>query len=89
MTGSWRKLHNEEHHNLYSSTNSIKMIKSSRMKLAGHEACMGKMRNVYKILVGKSEGKKQFGRWESNIKLDLQKIDREGVEWIHLAQAQA
>jgi hypothetical protein len=56
MTGDWRKLHNEELHNLYSSPNIIRMIKSRRMKWAGHVARMGETRNAYRILVGKPEG---------------------------------
>jgi hypothetical protein len=51
VTGGWRKLHNEELHNLYSSPNSIRMIKSRRMRWLGHVACMEEMRNAYRILV--------------------------------------
>jgi hypothetical protein len=60
-TGDWRKLHNEELHNVYSSPNIIRMIKSSRMRWAGHLASKGK-RNAYTVLVGKPEGKKPVGR---------------------------
>jgi hypothetical protein len=74
-TGGWRKLHNEELHNLYSSTNMIRIIKSRRMKCAGHVACMRELRNTYKILVGEPEGKRPLGRpmhrWEDNIKIGL------------------
>jgi hypothetical protein len=56
VTGDWRKLHNE-HHNLYSLPNMIRMIKSRRMRWAGHVASMGEKRNAYRILVGKPEGK--------------------------------
>jgi hypothetical protein len=59
--GSWRRLHNEELHNSYVSQNIIRVIKSKRMRLAGRIARMGKMRNAYRILVGKSERKKPFG----------------------------
>jgi hypothetical protein len=58
VTGGWRKLHNEELHNLYSSPNIIRMIKSKRMRWAGHVARMGETRNVYRILVGKPEGER-------------------------------
>jgi hypothetical protein len=73
VTGDWRKLHKEELHNLYSSPN--RMIKSRRMRWAGHVARMGEKRNAYRILVGKPEGKRQLGRpkrrWVDNIKIDL------------------
>jgi hypothetical protein len=55
VTGDWRKLHNEEHHNLYSSPEVIRMIKLKRMRWAGHVARMGETRNAYRILVGKPE----------------------------------
>jgi hypothetical protein len=58
VTGGWRKLHNEELHNLYSSPSIIKIIKPRKMRLAGHVARMGEKRNAYKILVGKPEGKR-------------------------------
>jgi hypothetical protein len=61
VTGGWRKLHNEELHNLYSSPNIIRMIKSKRMRLAGHVAHIGEKRNAYRILVGKPEGNTPFG----------------------------
>jgi hypothetical protein len=61
MTGDWRKLQNEELHNLYSSPYIIRMIKSRRMRWSGHITRMGKT-NVYKILVGKPEGKRPLGR---------------------------
>jgi hypothetical protein len=60
--GDWRKLHNEELHNLYSSPNIIRMMKSRRMRWAGHVARMGEKRNAYRILVGKLEGKRPLGR---------------------------
>jgi hypothetical protein len=62
VTEDWKKLHNEEFHNLYSSPNIIRMIKSKRMRRAGHVARMGKKRNAYRILVGKPEGKRPLGR---------------------------
>jgi hypothetical protein len=76
-TGRWRKLHNEELHNLYSSPSIIRMIKSRRMKWARHVARMGKKRNAYRILVGKPEEKRPLGgprrRWMDNIKWILER----------------
>jgi hypothetical protein len=73
--GSWRKLHNDELHSLYSSLNIVRVIKSRRMRWAGHVACMGEGRGVYRILVGRPESKRPLGRprhrWEDKIKLDL------------------
>jgi hypothetical protein len=62
VTGEWRKLHNEELHILYSSPNIIRQIKSRRMRWAGHVARMGEERNVYKVLMGKPEGKRPLER---------------------------
>jgi hypothetical protein len=71
--GSWRKLHNDELHNLYSSLNIVRVIKSRRMRWAGHVARMGEARGVYRILVGKPESKGPLGRprlrCEVNIKI--------------------
>jgi hypothetical protein len=77
--GGWRRLHNEELHSLYRSLDIIRVIKSLRIKWSGHVACMGGiMRNSYKILVGKPEGKRPLGRlnyrWEDNIKMNLTEI---------------
>jgi hypothetical protein len=58
VTGEWRKLHNKELHDLYSSPNIIGIIKSRRMRWAGHVARMGEKRNAYRLLVGKPEGKR-------------------------------
>jgi hypothetical protein len=89
VTGGWRKKYNEELHNLYTSPNIIRMIKSTRMRWAGHVTRMG-TRNAYRILVGKPEGKKLLGRprsrWVENIKIDLRVIGWDGMEWIDLAQ---
>jgi hypothetical protein len=78
VTGGWRKLHNEELHNLYSSSSIIRMIKSRRMRSAGHVARMWEKRNAYRILVGNPEGKSPLGiprrRWVDNIKVDLREI---------------
>jgi hypothetical protein len=84
--GGWRKLHNEELHNLYSSPSIIKIIKSRRMRLAGHVAQMAEKRNVYRLLVGKPEGKRPRRRWKDNIKMDLLEIGVTVVYWIGLAQ---
>jgi hypothetical protein len=62
VTGEWRKLHNKELRNLYSSPSIIRIIKSRRMRWAGHLARMGEKRNAYRLLVGKSEGKRPLGR---------------------------
>jgi hypothetical protein len=90
VTGDWRKLHNEELHNLYSSPNIIRMIKSRRMRWAGHVARMEAPRTAYRILVGKAEGKRPLGRprrrWVDNIKIDLREIVWDGMDWIELAQ---
>jgi hypothetical protein len=68
VMGEWRKLHSEGVHNLYSSPDIIRQIKSRRMGWAGHVACMGEERKVYKVLVGKPEGKRPLGRprWDQN-----------------------
>jgi hypothetical protein len=75
VTGDWRKLHNEKLHNLYSSPNIIRMIKSRRMGWAGHVARMRETRNAYRILVGNPEGKRPLGGprrwWVDSIKIDL------------------
>jgi hypothetical protein len=88
--GSWRKLHNDELHDLYSSPNIVGVIKSRRMRWAGHVAHMGEGRGVYRVFVGRPEGKRPLGRarcrWEDNIKMDLRKIGIDGVNWIELAQ---
>ena len=90
VTGEWRKLHNAELNDLYASPNIVRVIKSRRMIWAGHVMRMGERRGVYRVLVGKPEGKKLLGRprrrWEDNIKMDLQEVGCEGVDWIDLAQ---
>jgi hypothetical protein len=86
----WRRLQNEELHNVYASTNIISMIKLRRMKWAGHLACMGEMRNAYKIFVRIPKVKSLLGKpncmWEDNIRMDLGEIGWEVVYWIHLAE---
>jgi hypothetical protein len=90
VTGGWKKLHNEELHDLYSSPNIIRIIMSGRIRWGGHVARMGEKRNAYRLLVGKPEGKKPLGRptrrWADNIKIDLLEICWDGVDWIGLAQ---
>jgi hypothetical protein len=75
VTGEWRKLHNEELNDLYSLPNIVRVVKSKRMRLAGHVARMGEDRGVHRVLVGKLEEKRQLGRprrrWEDTIKMDL------------------
>jgi hypothetical protein len=88
--GSWRKLHNDELHSLYSSPNIVKVIKSKTMRWTGHAARMGEGRGVYRVLVGRPEGKRPLGRprsrWEDNIKMGLREIGIDGANWIQLAQ---
>jgi hypothetical protein len=90
VTGGWRKLDNEELHNLYSSPSIIRIIKSRRMRWAGHVTRMGENRNVYSLLAGKPEGKRPLGRprcrWIDNIKMDPLEIVLSVVDWIGLAQ---
>jgi hypothetical protein len=77
VTGGWRKLHNEELHNMYSSPNIIRMVKLKRVRWAGHVARMGEKTNAYRILMGKPEEKRPLRRprrrWVDNIKMDLRK----------------
>jgi hypothetical protein len=86
LTGGWRKLHNEELHDLYSSPSIVRIIKSRRIRWAGHVARMGENRNEYRLLVGKPEGKRPLGRpirrWVNNIKMDLLEIGWGGVDWM-------
>jgi hypothetical protein len=90
VTGERRKLQSGELHNLYSSPEIIRQIKSRRMRWAGHVARMGEGRNLYRVSVGKPEGKRPLERprrrWEDGIKMDLREIGWGGVEWIQLAQ---
>jgi hypothetical protein len=82
VTGEWRKLHNEEHHNLYSSPDIIRQVKSRRMWWAAHVARMGEERKVYKVLVGKRPLGRPRRRWEDGIRMDLGEIGVGGVYWI-------
>jgi hypothetical protein len=90
VKGDWRKLHDEELHNLYSPPSIIRMIKSRRMRWAGEEWEWGKKRNSYRILVGKPEGKRPLGRprcrWVDNIKMDHREIGWGNMNWIDLAK---
>jgi hypothetical protein len=78
VTGEWRRLRNEELNDLYSSPTIIRVIKSRRMRWAGHIARMGVWRDAYRILLGRPEGRRPLGRprrrWENNIKMDLQEV---------------
>ena len=90
VTGEWRKLHNEELNDLYCPPNIVRLIKSRRMRWAGHVLRMGQGRGVYRVLVWKPGGKRPLGRprrrWEDNIKMDLQEVGCGGMDWIELAQ---
>jgi hypothetical protein len=88
--GPWRKLHNDELHSLYSSPNIVKVIESRRMRWVGHVERMGEGRGVYRVLVGRPEGKRPLVRprrtWENNIKMDLRETGIDGSNWIQLAE---
>jgi hypothetical protein len=83
VTGEWKKLLNEELHNLYSSPDIIRQVKSRRMRWVGHVARMGEERKFYKFLVGKPEGKRPLvrprRRWENRITMDLREIGLGGL----------
>jgi hypothetical protein len=89
VTGEWRRLHNKELYALNSSRNIIRVIKSRRLRWAGHVVCMGERRGAYRSLVGKPEGRRPLGRprhrWEDNIKVDLLEVGLGGMDWINLA----
>jgi len=89
VTGDWRRLHNEELNDLYSSPNIMRVIKWRRMRWAGHVARMGEKRGVYRVLVEKQEGKRPLGRprrrWVNNITMDLQVVGCGYMDWIGLA----
>jgi hypothetical protein len=91
VKGEWNKLHSEELHNLYSSPDIIRQIKSRRMRWAGHVAGMGEERKLYNVLVGKPEGKRPLGRprrrWEDGIRMDLREIGLGvwiGFDWLRI-----
>jgi len=90
VTGEWRRLYNEERNDLYSSPNIVRVIKSRRMRCAGHVARVGVERGVYRVLVGKPEGKIPLGRpkcrWVDNIRMDFQEVGCGYMDWIGRAQ---
>jgi len=90
VTGEWRRRHNEELNDPYCSPNIVRVIKSRRVRLAGHVARMGDRRGVYKVLVGKHEGKRPLGRprptWEDNNKTYFQEVGWGCTDWNKLAQ---
>ena len=85
ITGEWRKLHNEEFSDLYSLPNFVRVVKSRRMRWAGHVARMGEGRGVHRVLVGKPVGRPRL-RWEDNIKVDLQEVGGGCGDWMEFAQ---
>jgi hypothetical protein len=86
VTGEWRKLHNEELHDLYSLPSIIRIGKTRRMRWTGHVTRMGEKRNMYRLLVGKPEGRRSLGRprhrWVDNIRMDLVEVGWDDVDWI-------
>jgi transcription termination factor 2 len=90
VTGEWRKLHNEELNNRYSLPNIVRVVKSRRMRWAGHVARMGEERGAHRVLVGKPEGNRPLGRsrrrWEDNIKIDFQEVGVGFEDWMESAQ---
>jgi len=90
VTGEWSRLHNEELNDLYFSPNIVRVIKSGRMRWAGHVARMGVERGVYRVLVEKPEGRRLMEipkrRWVDNIRMDLQEVGCGYMDWIGLAQ---
>jgi len=90
VTGEWRKLHNEELNDPYSSPSIVWVIKLIRIRWVGHVVRMGERNGVYRVLVGKPEGKRPLGRhrhrWEDNIKMELQEVGCGGTDGIELAQ---
>jgi hypothetical protein len=88
--GSWGKLHNDELHSLYSSQNIVRVIKSRRIRWAGHVARTGEGRGLYRFLVGRPEGKRPLGRprrrWKDNIKKYLRETGIDAANWIQLAR---
>jgi hypothetical protein len=88
--GSWRKLHNNELHSLCSSPNIVRMIKSRRMRLAGYVTPMGEGRGVYRVLVGRPEGKRPLGRPRRRWRITLRWIGiagRNGFGWLRIGSS--
>jgi hypothetical protein len=85
----WRKLRNKELNDLSCSPINVRVIKSRRMRWAGYVARVGERRGVYRVLVGKPEGKRPLGRpirgWDDNIKMDLQEVGCRNMDWIGMA----
>ena len=90
VTGDRRRLHNEELNDLHSSPDIVRVIKSRRMRWAGHVARMGEDRGCIGVLVGKPEGRRPLGRyrhrWVDNIRMDLQEVGCGYMDWTGLAQ---
>ena len=90
VTGEWRRLHNEELNDLSSSASIVRVIKSRRMRWAGHVARMGEERELYRVLVGEPEGRRPLRRprrrWVDNIRMDLPEVGCGYMDWIGLAQ---
>jgi len=90
VTGEWRRLHNEELNDLYSSPNIVRVIKWRRMRWAGHVARMGEESGMYGVLLGKPEGRRRLERprrrWVDNIRMNLQDVGCGHMDWIGLAQ---
>jgi len=90
VTGEWKKLYNEELSDRYSLPNIVRVVKSRRMRWAGHVVRMGEGRGMYRVLVRKPEGKRSLGRprrrWEDNIMMDLQEVRGGCEDWMELAQ---
>jgi hypothetical protein len=89
VTDEWRGLHNKELYALYSSPNIIRVIKSRRLRWAGHVARTGNRRGAYRVLAVKREGRRPLGRarrrWEDNTEMDLREVGCGGKNWIDLA----
>jgi hypothetical protein len=90
VTMEWRRLPNEELNDLYSTPNIVRVIKWRRIRWAGHVARMGEEKGVYRILVGKPEGRRPLGRprrrWVNNIRMGIHDVGCGYMEWIGLAQ---
>ena len=86
----WRKLHNEELNDLYRSPNIVRVIKLRITRWAGHVARVGERKDQYRVSMRKPEGKRPLGRprprWEDNIKIELQEVRCDGMDWVELAQ---
>ena len=89
-TGEWRKLHNVELHNLYGLPDIVRLIKSRRLRWAGHVARMGESRTAYRVLTGSPDGRRPVGRprrrWSDNVKRDLAEIGCCNSDWVANAQ---